>query len=231
MGLDYLRTNPEIEIRDGFYTLKSTPLVGEYGRFRDIGFRGTITDMGFWHRLNSHGVYNLKFNNDTAGHDFYFPYLNGRNGFGHVIVPEVNLVNGSIAITDGMNGCALEIFANKKERTYLFYHNQDGGNPINPGMDGYVRICRITSRAYLPNDIHRWMTEKGVNPFRCSPSIQFLCVYNTYLPNNPRWTIIACGVFFYQDKILGKFVPVNSKSIETRLFGLCNYDNFRIFLN
>lgn len=57
--------------------------------------------------------------------DYYFPFVsNGKGGIGCVTVPSGKINGGGIAITPGMNGCALEI--RKDQNNLYFYHDSDG---------------------------------------------------------------------------------------------------------
>lgn len=60
---------------------------------------------------------------NRPGDIYYFPYLNGGNGIGYVIVPKC-VPDGTIVVTGGMNGCALQVNM-LDDRNLIFMHDQD----------------------------------------------------------------------------------------------------------
>jgi len=79
---------------------------------------------------------------------------------------------GTIAITTGMNGCALEVV--DKDGSYVFYHDRNGNsmNSVNvPGGVG-TTVCRVTAESY-------WDDVWAANQMQMGRAVQyqFLCVF------------------------------------------------------
>ncbi len=167
MDLHNLRINPRetIESRNFFVNHKNIPGV--------LGGNVLIQSQ-----RKSSGVNILKIY--PGGDDFYFPYNahTSDGGYGYDGIGSVNIQepvrSGTIAITGGMNGCALDVYF--KNAQYLFVHDNNGryaNNIINPG----VRVCRIEAEAY-------WGGFDPARRYNNAPvySIcQFICIYaNNY---------------------------------------------------
>lgn len=99
----------------------------------------------------------------SLGRDYFFPYKGSTAG--KVSVPHPS--DGTIAITIGMTGCALEI--RKTENDYVFYHDADG-NALSRLHEVGKTIYRIESADYWTDEMEEIAKE---NP--CA--VQFMCVY------------------------------------------------------
>ena len=103
-----------------------------------------------------------------GGIDYYFPYGPVPAG---VIVPAAP-GNGTIAITTGMNGCALEVVV--KNGDYVFYHDTNGNRMGQVRVAGGVGtlVCRIDDSNYWDNTWASHIVQQGL-----IPQYQFVCVF------------------------------------------------------
>ena len=74
--------------------------------------------------------------------DYYYPYIGGD--VGRVLVSQPT--NGTIVVTIGMNGCALEV--RYSAAGFTFYHDADGKQMNHKVHDGGVTRCRIEADDY-----------------------------------------------------------------------------------
>ncbi len=121
--------------------------------------------------------YTLKM--EAGNTSYYFPYLgNGNAGMVNVHLSEC--YDGAIAITDPMNGCALEVRYNKATLNYVFYHDTNGISMPPLIRESEKIVCRIESSAYWDcHEIENIIKRKHiVMPY---PSVQFICVYKSGL--------------------------------------------------
>ena len=102
-----------------------------------------------------------------GGIDFYFPYGPVPQG-----VSTVAPGNGAIAITTGMNGCALEVVV--KNGSYVFYHDTNGNRMGLVQVAGGVgtTVCRVVADNYWDNVWATQVVQQGH-----IPQYQFLCVF------------------------------------------------------
>ncbi len=76
-----------------------------------------------------------------AGDPYWYPYLaantNGGtfNGAGEVTIP-ANAPNGSIALTNAMNGCSLRVYRNNGNGDLKFFHDNNGLYLVHATMTG-----------------------------------------------------------------------------------------------
>lgn len=121
---------------------------------------------------------------NTCNRDYYFPYIQGAGA----VTVDLNAEDhtGSIVVTDGMNGCALEVTV--ENNRFSFYHDQNGtsmGSIRNAG----TRICRITSESYWSDQEINATISKYKNKLdRPYPLIQFICVYQKGF-----WHVLSFG--------------------------------------
>lgn len=134
------------------------------------------------------------------GTDYYYPFIPRNVGD----IRNVNPIDGTVVVTAGMNGCALEV--RHSNNGYHFYHDADGkymSTVCNPG----TRVCRIEASAYWDD---RFMISYKAMQF-AQPAICFICVYK-----NGLWHVGAFGFRFKfnpngEDTINSCFVPKNGK--------------------
>lgn len=104
-----------------------------------------------------------------GGIDFYFPYGPVPQGVTAPAAPG----NGAIAITTGMNGCALEVVV--KNGNYVFYHDTNGKRMGLVHVAGGVgtTVCRVEAASYWDNAWANHVFQQGR-----IPQYQFLCVFH-----------------------------------------------------
>lgn len=130
------------------------------------------------------------------GRDYYFPY---RQQAAECVVVQ-HPPEGCIAVTGGMNGCALEVTL--RHGVYTFYHDANGENMHRVGNAG-TRVCRIEADAYWDDHaIEALMV--GMPP--PAPIVQFVCVYKA-----GYWHVGCTGLLLRGDRIVGTFVPKGGK--------------------
>lgn len=122
-----------------------------------------------------HGITVLKIT--PGGSDYYFPYV---RGVGQVTVGPVGRIpEGTIVVTGGMNGCALEVTVRNNQ--FVFYHDQNGVSMRGVWNAGRT-VCRITEAAYWPT--HFVMAQTRY------PIVQFICVYRYGF-----WHVLGYGIY------------------------------------
>lgn len=107
--------------------------------------------------------------------DYFFPYIPSKAGQVNVNNPK----DGTIVITQPMNGCALEV--RYDHCCYNFYHDYNGKSMSCEQKKG-VLCCRIVADDYWDNDY----IEKSKS---LVPVVQFVCVYL-----NQKWHVGAFGL-------------------------------------
>lgn len=158
MSLQQLRSAPVAALQNNIYQLTTpypqipTPcLVGQVGIANTNPFctlRAMATPGG--------------------GVDYFFPYTHGAPQ--GVTVP-ANSPSGTIAITPGMNGCALEVVV--KNNDFVFYHDRNSNtmNSVNVAGGVGTTVCRIAANFYWDNV---WANNVIAN--MRTPIYQFICV-------------------------------------------------------
>ena len=186
MGLTQLRTNPQTVLSSEHFFVDTRNLVQ--------------TPLGCTVQINEQ-LKNGVFYWDIANHqstDFYFPYVQGNAGYVGIQTP---IQDGTVVVTGGMNGCALEVcYLNDN---YYFYHDANGSNMHKQRNVG-TQVCRIEAGNYWNNNI------AGQSTFYI-PTIQFVCVYKAGF-----WHVGASGIYytgndFASKEIKGVFVPEGGK--------------------
>ena len=186
MGLTQLRTNPQTVLSSEHFFVDTRNLVQ--------------TPLGCTVQINEQ-LKNGVFYWDIANHhstDFYFPYVQGNAGYVGIQTP---IQDGTVVVTGGMNGCALEVcYLNDN---YYFYHDAYGSNMHKQRNVG-TQVCRIEAGNYWNNNI------AGQSTFYI-PTIQFVCVYKAGF-----WHVGASGIYytgndFASKEIKGVFVPEGGK--------------------
>ena len=159
---------------------------------------GVFNITGRLARVNDFPIVHLDATvNDIGSPIYYFPYI--RQKAGNVSIPNINIPEGTIVATGGMNGCALEV--RYYNDAYYFYHDANGVNM--PLMkDGEVQLCRITSTDYWNEDAAMLAVQN-----QSTPIVQFVCIYR-----HKRWHIGAFGLCirgndFQRKTIVGTFMP------------------------
>lgn len=222
MALSTLRECPERDIRDTVYYTVANPRA-HGGQIQ--GFTVSIRESySFFNR----SMRRLILTDDPDGHDYYFPYV---HGLGAVHVPYV-APPGTIAITDCMNGCTLEVWADDANARYTFYHDLNGrflrGGPLAANRPLGVRVCKIDDGGYydskfITREVERLQREKHIRGIM--PGVQFICVYN-----RARWTVVASGVFLYGNEAIASFIPKDLyKGVQSNVYGMFDNMTFRIF--
>lgn len=157
MSLADLRSNPVYALQNHFYFLHPPRLL----RPVSCVLKGEKSPL-------SGPFIELKVVEIAGGHDYFFPYTH----YTPQGVTANHLRSGAIAITPGMNGCALEVVV--KNDQYVFYHDRNGRSMKHVHIKGGIgyMVCRIEAGAYWDEE---WATDtlkRGLTPI-----YQFLCVY------------------------------------------------------
>lgn len=182
--LSNLRNNPVATIQNSFIYVDTSPMGRNNGRHVLI----TETD---------HTIYSyFRIQPAIVSRDFYFPFLARNVGD----IRNVRPINGTIVVTPGMNGCALEVCYSNG--CYNFFHDADGkymSTVRNPG----TRVCRIEANAYWDS---RYTISDNYLGY-ATPAVHFICVYK-----NGFWHVGAFGFRSKfnptgEDEIHGAFPP------------------------
>lgn len=122
-------------------------------------------------------VLNISSNISPNGTDYYFPYIRGA-GEVTVVPPPNNNLEGTIVVTGGMNGCALE--ATVRNNQFVFYHDQNGSAMARVRNAGRT-VCSITANSYWPEGMQFQSHQY--------PIVQFVCIYR-----NSFWHVVCFGL-------------------------------------
>ena len=175
-ALEELRANPENAIinNDFFVDVRGFPTTPEGHQRCELGGAVTLQES------QQGGVTRLTLR--PGGTDFFFPWVN--RGVGEVTVP-INQPDGTIIVTGGMNGCALQV--NKNSSNLIFYHDADSrylGDLKQPEGD---RVCRLEPDLYMKvpygENIALKMGDGAAFLY------QMLCVRHT-----GKWKIVYSGI-------------------------------------
>lgn len=131
-------------------------------------------------------IYKLILTNNS-GSDWYFPFVtNGLGGVGSCEVP-IPQNNGALAISTGMNGCALQV--NKNDGKFIFFHDSDGTSLGKITVQGEC-VCRVEYRDYAGPFYsgEKFLKEKkfGDGYFSYYP----ICVHH-----ENKWKVFYSGVY------------------------------------
>jgi hypothetical protein len=135
-----------------------------------------------------------------GGADYYYPYIFLGAGVVNVQMP---VTNGTIALTGGMNGCALDV--RLKDGYYSFYHDNNG-NYMTAVKDPGIQVCRIEVDAYWGG-----YEIKTYNGAPTTPIVQFVCVYS-----KNYWHVGASGILLGMNTKTQKCTEVVDTFIPTR---------------
>lgn len=205
-SLDQLKADPQIAINNNHYYLEPSVYSSE------LGVNFLLTSNGNIHRLSMLQAYT----NYCEG--YYFPYKSiGLGEIGHISLPAGRIFDGAIAITSGMNGCALEVRYEKKESKemgivsegiYHFYHDANGRQEKLMEKNA-TTVCRISNDTY-------WPPQKQINALMIKykgsiPTVQFICIYR-----HGYWHVVCCGFFLglrngTSSEIVATFDPLGGK--------------------
>lgn len=182
--LQNLRNNPEATIRNSFIYVDVTSMG------RSNGGAVLITE-------NDHSIYSyFRVTPAQVSNDYYFPYVARNAG----VIRNVRPINGTVVVTPGMNGCALEVCYSNG--SYNFFHDADGkymSTVRNPG----TTVCRIEAKDYWKKEFYiSYEAMKYAQPVIC-----FICVYKSGF-----WHVGAFGFRFTfkpteEDQISSCFPP------------------------
>jgi hypothetical protein len=144
-----------------------------------------------------------------AGDPYWYPYLaanaNGGtfNGVGEVTIPD-NAPNGSIALTNAMNGCSLRVYRNNGNNDLKFFHDNNGAYLVHATMTGagWTHLVSLNSentgaktRGLLAENIVYWDPNMGIASSVALLSIKvggqwriYRCVSDSGLPQRQTVT-------------------------------------------
>jgi hypothetical protein len=167
-----LRLNPRSAAQQAYYVCVEDSIL-----YRKEGQAVTITPS------LTNGVTVLTISAGLAGSsnkDYYFPYIPGT--VGKVVVADADVKAGVLAVTGGMNGCALEV---RYGDGYVFYH--DANSEHRGDMDDGEVLWRTE-----PDE--DWGKGRGKLPPGTTkeryPLVQFICVYQEGM-----WHVVSWGIF------------------------------------
>lgn len=148
--LQNIRHDPSLAQRSAF-TISTAP--GFNQPFQDnIGNMASFSVSSF-KAEGGQTIYNILVSKNENSRDYFFPYVTtgqGRPPVGMVNVP-IGLPQGTIVMTGGLNGCALQV--NQNNGYLLFCHDLDGKYiPSAFSPQGQI-LSRVTFRDYGINDI------------------------------------------------------------------------------
>lgn len=145
-------------------------------------------------------VYKLIVTSVENGGDWYFPYVNTGGGVGECAVP-IGQTPGTLALTGGMNGCALQV--NRDAQNFYFYHDLNGTTLAQRSLaPPGERVCRVDSSRYP------WATgQSEAQAIRTksnggkSPYFEFSMIsVKTHL----EWQVYLTGVMCWVDSATGR---------------------------
>jgi hypothetical protein len=122
--------------------------------------------------------------------DYFFPYANGMGPVGACQVPD-GCSDGTLVLTGGMNGCALQV---DKHRGYkMWYHDANGKQLAKRGTYGEARegnapLCRVEYDTYAgPLQLGRMSASRGKNPSVFQHTI-------LSVKRGSRWLVVQTGI-------------------------------------
>jgi hypothetical protein len=77
--------------------------------------------------------------------DYFFPYVHVTSGGVGVCIVPVGQAEGTMVVTGGMNGCALQV--NRSGTDFYFYHDANGTSMMGKLTPGTV-VCRVNYDSY-----------------------------------------------------------------------------------
>jgi hypothetical protein len=118
------------------------------------------------------------------GRDYYFPWQ--PSGVGSVEVP-TNAPDGTIVVTGGMNGCAMEV-VQRDGTTLVFYHDADGCalRSSVPPVSGET-LYRCDYRNYASNQVGY----KTSDALKMTKSFLYQFVF---VKSRAEWKVFVCGI-------------------------------------
>ncbi|MEM9460887.1 MAG: hypothetical protein AAGF11_42380 [Myxococcota bacterium] len=181
--LDRLRISPETTMGQYLFVVRDECFCGSY-RGGACGLRCTKIGDGSYALTTTPTV-----NHGPINH-YYFPYRSeGEGGVGECSVPRGS-ANGTVVVTGGMNGCALQV--NRGNDNQLrFYHDANGRSLRRRSDIGGAVLCRIPYGTYSPNDIGIQSAGEAMAKGRGKA---FFVYYLISIKVNGRWKVYASGI-------------------------------------
>ncbi len=124
-------------------------------------------------------VYQLKAGTGTG--DFFFPYTHIGGYAGRCQVPD-NQPDGTMVITGGMNGCALQV--NQENGYKMFYHDANGVQLSTETLTGNM-VCRVGFSSQDPLNLLSIVSSRQ-NPYGFQTLIT--------VKKNGRWLVVHTGI-------------------------------------
>lgn len=126
-------------------------------------------------------VYVIKASRGTG--DYFFPYTHIGGSAGRCQVPDT-VPNGTLVLTGGMNGCALQV--NDYPGYKIFYHDANGTQLGTEGALGGTVDCRVTYKDYEGPMKMGQVMASATNPY----SFQTLISAKV----GGRWLVVHTGI-------------------------------------
>jgi len=199
-----LRTNPDATLLNHGFLVESSVYT-------------TVTIGGGCTPVCSHlsgQVYKLAVGKGAG--DWFYPYINATQGGVGVCIVPVGQAEGTLALTGGMNGCALQV--NKSGNDFYFYHDSNGESLKGKLTPGDV-VCRVAYRDYAgPLEIGLNSAAKHTNAStKTYYSHSIICVRL-----GGKWKVYVSGVltgytdgFFGMSRSYSTFRPTVSPLIAS----------------
>ena len=123
-------------------------------------------------------------------HHYYFPYRSeGEGGVGECSVP-IGAPNGTIVVTGGMNGCALQV--NRGTDNQLHFYHDANGKSLQKRQDvGGTVLCRVPYETYSPDDIG---VKSAGEAMQAGRGNSFFVYYLITIKVNGQWNVYASGI-------------------------------------
>ncbi len=120
--------------------------------------------------------------------DYLFPYINSDQGGVGVCVVPAGRANGTLVVTGGMNGCALEV--NKSGSDFYFYHDNNSTSLKGKLTPGEV-VCRVNYKDYVgPLDIGQKLVDQYLTE-RVGAGYEYYCIT---VRSGGRWKVYVSAL-------------------------------------
>ncbi|WP_141113187.1 hypothetical protein [Chromobacterium haemolyticum] len=186
-ALELLRQNPEVACKNFVFKYNNGP--AHTGAHKEI-YSGPCTAVC---KKIAERVYEISAIKGK-GTDYYFPYI--PKSVGKCTAPS-GAPKGTIVMTGGMNGCALQVDRNGND--YIFMHDANGAHATTNNNT----ICRVTEKDYYGPG--RTFVNFGLSKMSDTRGVldenMIICI-----KNDKGWGVYHCGILVKPDekgKIIG----------------------------
>jgi hypothetical protein len=167
--------------------LNPTSAFGQYGFVVNIPYAMLGGSCSISSKVAKGNVHHLNVS-IGGGPDYFFPYVSAGtlglvNGVGCCDVPQ-NAPVGTLVVTGGMNGCALQV--SSISGNYRFFHDANGTSLAGSAIDPGNHVCRVDYKSYDTLNLGQKKSSMGT-------------VYAHYLitvKTSHRWEVWRSSILF-----------------------------------